>query len=644
MTSMAQSSRIKLIFIGLFLATLIILMPPYADNFIGDDYFQLDRVTELAARPSAAWQVLNPFWQPWYYRPWQNGWILANRLIFGFNPFGFYWLQILMHLLVIALLYRVGRRLGLSRWAGLTAAALFGLHGHWFDTVTWIASIAIVSAAAFSLLAVWCFLEFLDGPKRAQGTQRKKTKPSVANFQWLTILFVTLTLITHEEGFLLPIYLVVVWVSRQKEWRQIRLKRVLGERDGRLLLILLALDLIYLIIQLTRPNELISAAAAPDGGWLAAVFNLRQIGLYGAQWVVRGLALLNQPPPLVNPVVVTLFAGVSGGLLILWFIWGSRRVRLGLFWLGLHIAFIYLALWVQKPQFFAGRHMYQGMLGLALAAGTGLDQFSTRYRRRRDRQRFWQISLGLAAIVLIHFAFTLQNMQRNWADTLVAEDKSVAAQMRQLMPTVTADTRVFASRFSTAASYLPAHVMVWYNQPLAEPGGSLTKLQAYGRATRDFFVFDYDDENGRLTNFMPDLQDHDETIFLWAQTPVVTLIEADDAVPPDPPTMRILTSREQSRLAFAAEPPDTGWLSWSYQLEIPANGRLKFAIHGQDTQFRVRLITPDQTRLLQETSRPNNEWQEAEIDLSDFASQTVEILLETAVNPGYWTNPRLVVD
>ncbi|MFQ5421703.1 MAG: hypothetical protein ACE5EY_15225, partial [Anaerolineae bacterium] len=121
MTSVAQSSRTKLIFIGLLLVTLIILMPPYADNFIGDDYFQLNRVMELAARPSAAWQVLNPFWQPWYYRPWQNGWILANRLIFGFNPFGYYWLQILMHLLVMALLYRVGRRFGFSRWATLTA-------------------------------------------------------------------------------------------------------------------------------------------------------------------------------------------------------------------------------------------------------------------------------------------------------------------------------------------------------------------------------------------------------------------------------------------------------------------------------------------------------------------------------------------
>ncbi|MFQ5420192.1 MAG: hypothetical protein ACE5EY_07500, partial [Anaerolineae bacterium] len=382
-----------------------------------------------------------------------------------------------------------------------------------------------------------------------------------------------------------------------------------------------------------------------DGGWLAAVFNLRQMGLYGAQWVVRGLALLNQPPPLVNPVVVTLFAGISAGALLLWFRRGSRQVRLGLVWLGLHIGFIYLALWVQKPQFFAGRHIYQGMLGGALAVAAGLDQLAAR-TRRRDQKRFWQISAGLATAVLLYFAFTIQNMQNTWNTTLVAEDKSVAAQMRQIMPAVTANTHVFASRFSTAAAYLPAQVMVWYNQPLTDPGGNLTNLRAYGRATNNFYVFDYDAEDGRLLNLMPDLQQHDQTIFLWSQTPAVERIDApENAETPDPPTMKVTASRDAARLTFSTDAPGAGWLSWAYTQTLPSQSQLAFTVRGDNTSFRVRLTDENgDTHTLYELAQAGNDWRDALIPLTQFWGQTVTIRLETAGDSGTWANPRLVVN
>ncbi|MCI0397982.1 MAG: hypothetical protein L0322_24055, partial [Chloroflexi bacterium] len=160
-----------LILAGLALIAAWLYLPPYADSFIGDDFVQQWRIRHLVHNPAGAYRILSPFWTDWYYRPAQNLWFLANRLLFGLQPAAYYALQIGWHLLAVALVYRLARRLGLGRPGALAGAALFAINAQHALTVSWISSIAIIMAAVFSLVAVLCLPFWRQGDKetRRQG-------------------------------------------------------------------------------------------------------------------------------------------------------------------------------------------------------------------------------------------------------------------------------------------------------------------------------------------------------------------------------------------------------------------------------------------------------------------------------------------
>ncbi|HEX6384216.1 MAG TPA: glycosyltransferase family 39 protein, partial [Anaerolineae bacterium] len=216
------------------MSVLIFYMPPYYRSFVGDDYVQLDYVSDFLQRPFTAYQVFNPFQLLWYYRPLQNLWFLANRLVFGLNPFGYYYLQICLHLVAVALVYRVARQLGIGTVAALAGAALFAIRSHHADVVTWISSVAIILTAIFALLALSSYLSYVRRPAR-----------------WplllLTTVFFLLGLLSHEEGFLLP-PLLLFWSLGIGDWR-------LKERQemGSFLLMFLVM-VAYLPIQFMRDN------------------------------------------------------------------------------------------------------------------------------------------------------------------------------------------------------------------------------------------------------------------------------------------------------------------------------------------------------------------------------------------------------
>jgi hypothetical protein len=186
------------------LLALVILFPPYDWSFVGDDFVQFRYVWEYVDRPFTAITFFNPYTLPWYYRPIQNWWFLANRLTFGFNPFPYYAILGIFHALVICLIYRTSRQLRLSPFASFVAAALFAIHAHWVDVVGWLSSVAIVLAAVFNLAAVSAYLKYLK-------TQHESGEQKVA-IKWLglTAVFFLLALITHEESFLLPIMLLII--------------------------------------------------------------------------------------------------------------------------------------------------------------------------------------------------------------------------------------------------------------------------------------------------------------------------------------------------------------------------------------------------------------------------------------------------
>lgn len=649
----------KLALIGLLLITLSIYFPPFAWAFVGDDYVQFDYIKEIIAQPWLSLSLLNPYYLPWYYRPLQLVWFWLLEAAFHFTPNGFYWVELLFHALAVALVYRVARQLKLRPFTAVLAATLFAIHGHWVDVVSWLSSIAIVMAAVFSLATVSAWLSYLKRPSTRQ--------------LLLTLLFCLLTFLSHEESILLPPFLLLMLAAGRLEIRDWRLKgrsaisnrqSLLSKKEFLLFATLGLLTAAYLYFQFTRPNLTIDITNRGTAEWLTYLSwpQIAEFGLvtvFRFTFVLRVLNLSGTAASLFVALVLLLLAG--------WGWWGNRTVRLGLVWLGLHLVFIYWALWTQLPELYAGRHIYQAMIGLVLAIGASLDTVLTEnflpqraqrnnYKSLRSLRplRFNQIVLAVivTAVALYHLNQT-RITQQLWLNN-VTEEAIARQQLAELFPTISPDNHFFAVRFPIAPPFTRSVVQLWYDTPLKRPGGGLEHLRAAGQADRSFVVLDYAD--GRLYNLMPELQAHDETIFLWAKPLVQEWIDADGvetAVPQPETTLPIVAAQNGSQLAIKMTPENGRWLAYGTTVVVPENSMLQTAVLPQPgLHYRLRLIPAvgqEVTLFDSATGAPQN-WQPVEVSLEAYTETAVTLRFEIWGNDvsedvsGYWANPRLVVD
>jgi hypothetical protein len=357
-------------------------------------------------------------------------------------------------------------------------------------------------------------------------------------------------------------------------------------------------------------------------------------------------------------------------LLMLAYFYGSRIVQIGLSWLLLHMAFIYFALWTQKPELFAGRHIYQAGLGLVWAIGAGVGWWERRWaadekekwRRNKNRKRSfpplrssvplflrYMPLLLLTAVILSQLNIT-HNTQASWLHR-AERYRQAEAQVKRLLPVVNSNTTVFAHSFPITPSFLPATFQVWYETTInTAVGGSLPQLQKAGQATSDYYLFDYRDE--AVVNLMPELQEHSETRFLWAQDGRLEQISPDGQTTPssDADLNPIIAGPETdlrvSIMPLPAETADT-WNSIIYPATIPANSQLQLSLLAQaaNTNFRVRLLGDgsEWDTLLETAESTPGQWTDITIPLNDYWQQTVILRLEST-GESIWGNPRLTID
>ena len=635
---------------GLMLLAFLVLFPPYDWSFVGDDFVQFKYVWPFMERPFTAITLLNPYTLPWYYRPVQNWWFLANRFIFGFNPFPYYAILASFHALAIGLIYRTSRQLRLSPLAAFCAAALFAVHAHWVDVVGWMSSVAIVLGAIFNLAAVSAYLTYLRR-KREIGDWRLEIKSlqslisSLPFWLGLTAVFFLLALLTHEEAFLLPIMLLFIHLVR-------------GDKSGKssdvlrftsyeiiFFIATFLLTAVYLYTQFTRPNLTLAADEIGLSGYLS---HLTVKGI--VQFITDSLAHFTLALGLlkVSSSWVTVIGLAVINLLLVGYFYGGRIVQIGLTWLLLHLGFIYFALWTQKPELFAGRHIYQAMIGLVWALGVGVAGWEGR-KARSDRRGAVAPLLILTAVFLYHLQIT-HNTQASWLERAERYHKA-EMQVKELLPSVDMSTTVFAHRFPITPSFLPATFQVWYETTMnTAVGGGLPQLQQVGRATRDYYVFDY--QEGDVVNLMPELQEHEETIFLWAGNGRLEQISNQNLITQTPnANLSPIVTGTTNDLRVSIVPPaletaDT-WNSIIYPITVPANSQLQFSLFtpNAETAFRVRVLgRGSEWDTIWETAVVTpNQWTDTTVPLRDYWDQSVIIRLEST-HDGLWGNPRFTIN
>lgn len=600
----------------LFWLALAVYLPPYRQFFIGDDYVQLERASVFLDRPWQAYQMFSPFWTDWYYRPVQNLWFLLNRLLFGLTPLGFYYTLAGTHLLTGAVFYALLRRARVGTGVALGLLALFLVNARHQDVVSWLSSVAIIGAAWLSLGAAACYLVYLQRPGRN-------------NWLWATAGLALAALVTHEEGVLLPAFLLFIhFLGRYKS------KRWLTRPEQFTFVLLFALCLVYLFFQFTRTNTNISVQESSYQAALNPFKIAHYLALVFRNWttlsnVSWGISLFNKLAAI--PLAELLFVLALLYLLGSWFRQGNWLVRGGLFWAFTHLAFIYLALYSQRPEFFAGRHLYSGWAGLLLAVGGGV----------MDQQRGRLFRPGLI-IPLLTLWLAWQVILVNRADSVwlsnAQQEAQVERQMKSLLPAVTPQTAVFARQFILSPTYFRAVAAVWYNQ-VGLQGGSFAVLRNSPEVTRQDFVFDYED--GQLFNLMPELQAHDTTIFLWRFPPIATLWRPDGTFSPltSYQTEEVVGPAGDRRFAIVTPVRKDGLVSLEYVVVVPAGSQLTFALWGAG-QVQI-----EEEMALVGSGRDN--WQEFTVEMARYWGQQVTIRLQVpagAEGNSYWANPRFTID
>jgi hypothetical protein len=635
----------------LLLSSYALLFPPYADALVGDDYVQFDYVKQIVEGTGTILGAFNPLAIQWYYRPLQNVWWWLNEQILGSAPFGFYAVQLPVHLLAVALTFRVARQFGLRRLPAFAAAALFAIHSHYVDVVGWISAIALLWMAVWALTAVSLWQRYLHTP----------TPRLLA----LTGTALLLALLTHEQWILLPPLLLLLlllqreWLAEKRPW-----PLPLNRREWRFFALFALLVAGYIAMQFLRPNSTFDLGGTGGAAWLALFSSGKFIPFITATSYRFTFALQLIPLTGWNAALFTLFLLI---LLTIWYWQGDQTVRWGLLWAGLHLLFIYGTLWNQLPELYAGRHTYQAGIGLALAIGATFEQLLPRPQPRPKRGRKARrqskpamlepllVIFILLAALLYHSA-NIRAVQRVWfEDTRVEQEAE--QQLKGLLPAITAENHIFAYRFPIAPQFMRSVAQIWYDVPLERPGGSIDHLRAHGEATDQFYVFDYDD--GTVRNIMPELQEAARTIFIWAESMREEQVAEDGAVltaldDAAVPGLVVVAAGADRRLAVPAElgAVNGRWLRQTILIDVPENAELATAVLlHPDLQYRLTIIDAQgkaQTvyqSLESVTTVPT--WDEIRIPLDDYASEPLILRLETKTTAereeGYWANPRFMV-
>jgi tetratricopeptide (TPR) repeat protein len=193
-------------------ALLAAWLPATSGGFIWDDDAYVTGNPLLSA-PDGLRRIWFSLESPSQYFPLTYTTFYVERALWGLNPAGYHWVNILLHIASALALWRLLARLNVpGAWLG---AALWGLHPVQVESVAWVAERKNVLMGLFFLLALRAWVEFLE----AEGKRRRHFY-GAALACYVAALFAKATACTMPAALLLILWLKEKPV-RRAQWMQI---------------------------------------------------------------------------------------------------------------------------------------------------------------------------------------------------------------------------------------------------------------------------------------------------------------------------------------------------------------------------------------------------------------------------------------
>jgi tetratricopeptide (TPR) repeat protein len=176
-------------------------------GFIWDDDFYVTHNPLLTA-PDGLRRIWFTMDSPSQYFPLTYTVFRIERSLWGLNPAGYHWVNILLHAINAVLVWRLLKRLSVpGAWL---AAALFALHPVQVESVAWITELKSVLSLFFILLTLGCWLEFVGERSRRF-------------WYGLALGFYALALFSKTTACTLPAaLLLILWLQTKPiDWRRL---------------------------------------------------------------------------------------------------------------------------------------------------------------------------------------------------------------------------------------------------------------------------------------------------------------------------------------------------------------------------------------------------------------------------------------
>jgi protein O-mannosyl-transferase len=304
----------------LVLGTILTYQPVWQGGFLWDDDMHITK-NRMLVEGSGLRQIWSSPESPQYY-PMVFTSFRLERALWGLNPAGYHWGNVLLHAASAIWLWLILRRLNLpGAWL---AAAVFALHPVNVESVAWISQRKNTLAMFFYLLSLLCYVRFDPGP-RPLNSPRPATLNPQPTWYWLSLGTFMLALLSKTAVAPLPLVLLgLAW------WRQGKVTRRDVWRSVPFFAASLVLGLITIWFE--RHHTSFEVAVRDESFWSR---------LAGAGWAVwfylyKAVLPLNltliYPRWQINPAQALAYVPgvlVVGGLLLLWW----KRERWGRHWL-----------------------------------------------------------------------------------------------------------------------------------------------------------------------------------------------------------------------------------------------------------------------------------------------------------------------
>jgi tetratricopeptide (TPR) repeat protein len=401
----------------LALATIVAYLPAWHAGFIWDDD---DYVTKnpLLTAPDGLWRIWFSFDSPSQYFPLVYTVFRLEHLLWGLNPAGYHWVNLLLHVVNALLVWRLLARLAVpGAWL---AAAIFALHPVQVESVAWVTELKNVLMLFFFLLTLLAWVEYLD-----EKTRRRWRFYALALVCYAPALCAKTTACTLPAALLL-----ILWLKQQPATRR-RLAEVTP-------FVAMGIGMGLLTVWWERHHQGTEGKLFEMGLVERMLVASRAVWFYAGKLLWPANLAFSYPRWTIsaaNPAAYAWLLAMAGAVAAIW------RVR-RLAGRGVEVAFLFfvvtlgpvlgfIMLYTFRYSFVADHYQYVACIGPIALFSAGLAQLAGRWKRRR----LWLEAMVCAGLLLALGTLTwrqariYQNPETLWRATLRLNPDSWLAHM-----------------------------------------------------------------------------------------------------------------------------------------------------------------------------------------------------------------------